>query len=81
MNDVLGALIAAYLLSKTAAAFGGRVLFVTLLGLFSWVVISIPYWNWFGFPTDFIAAEAIDQVVGWSLAGPVLAAIVKPART
>ncbi len=41
----------------------------------------IPYWNWFGFPTDFIAAEAIDQVLGRFLAGLVLAAIVKPART
>ena len=36
------------------------------------------YWNWYGFPTEFEIAEAVDQVVGWFLGGLVLAALVRP---
>ena len=52
-------------------------LFVTLLGVFGFLTISVPYWNWYGFPADFTAAEAIDQSVGWLLAGLVLAGIIR----
>jgi hypothetical protein len=55
-----------------------RVLLVALMGLFGFVSISISYWNWYGFPTDFTVAEAITEVVGWLLAGLVMAAIVRP---
>ena len=77
-SNVLMALLAAFLLSMASGSFGRRVLFVALLGLFSWLSISVSYWNWYGFPTDFSLAEAVDQVVGCFLAGLVLAAIVKP---
>jgi len=76
-TDIAAALIAAILLSQTGAGFLGRVLFVALLGPFSWVTISVPHWNWYGFPSDFTTGEAIDQVVGWFLGGLALAAIVK----
>jgi hypothetical protein len=76
-TDIVSALMAALLLSQVRLGYWGRVLFVTLLGLFAFVTISVPYWNWYGFPTDFTAAEAIDQFAGWFLAGLVLAAIVR----
>lgn len=81
ITDVIAGTIAAFLLTQVVASFGLRVLLVALLGLFSWVEVSLPYWNWYGFPAAFTAAEGIDQVVGWSLAGLVLAAIVKPTRS
>lgn len=79
-TGVLAALIAAILLSQTGGGFLARVVFVTLLGLFSWVTISLPYWNWYRFPQDFTLAEGIDQVAGWFLAGLVLAIVVRPGR-
>jgi hypothetical protein len=78
-TDVLSALLAASLLTSVRAGYWGRVLFVTMLGVFGFVTISLPYWNWYGFPTDFTAAEGIDQVVGWLIAGLILARFV-PAR-
>ena len=54
--------------------------FVAGLGLFAWMVISVPYWNWYEFPLAFTLAEAIDSDVGWLLAGFVIAAIVRPWR-
>ncbi len=76
-TNVVSALLAAILLTSVRSGYWGRVLFVTLLGVFGFLTISVPYWNWYGFPADFTVAESIDQVVGWFLAGLVLAAIVR----
>jgi hypothetical protein len=75
-TDFVAALLAAILLSTVRLGYGGRVLFVTLLGAFAFVTTSVPAWNWDGFPLDFTSAQAMQQVVGWLLAGIVLAAIV-----
>jgi hypothetical protein len=79
-TDILGALLAAILVSQVHGGFLKRVGFVTLLGIFGFVSISVPYWNWYKFPTAFTLAEAIDQVVGWFLAGLVLAAILRTPK-
>ncbi len=76
-TNVVSALLAAFLLTWVRSGYWGRVFFVTLLGVFGFLTISVPYWNWYGFPTEFTAAEAIDQVVGWLFAGLVLAGIVR----
>jgi hypothetical protein len=44
------------------------------------VIISVPYWNWYGFPLDFTGAQALEKIIGWFLAGLVLAAIVWPLK-
>jgi hypothetical protein len=44
------------------------------------VTVIVPYWNWYYFPADFVASEAIEHVVGWFLSGLVLAAIVRAPR-
>jgi len=36
------------------------------------------YWNWYGFPTVFTAAQLADRLIGFVLIGVTLAAIVKP---
>jgi len=76
-TNLVSALLAAFLLTFVRTGYWGRVLFVTLLGVFGFLTISVPYWNWYGFPADFTVAESIDQVAGWFLAGLVLAAIVR----
>src|SRR5262249_62383345 len=51
-TNVVCALLAALLLSQVRpdSSYWGRVAFVTLLGIFGFVTISVPYWNWYGFP-------------------------------
>ncbi len=78
-TNVLGGLIAALLVSLTAAGFVARVLCVMLMGLFAWLAIDVSYWNWYQFPLDFTGAALAEQVVGWLLAGLAIAAIVKPS--
>ena len=76
LSNIFAAWIAAIVVAMISAPFGRRVLVVGLLGLFAWLSISASHWIWYGFPTAFVGAELIDQVVGWLLAGLVIAKIV-----
>lgn len=76
LSNIFAAWIAAIVVAMISAPFGRRVLVVGLLGLFAWLSISASHWIWYGFPTAFVAAELIEQVVGWLFAGLVIAKIV-----
>ncbi|WP_457674153.1 hypothetical protein [Thiolapillus sp.] len=75
MTDLAAGFIAAILLHFTSLGFLGRLLFVTAMGLFSWLTSSLPWWNWYGFPGEMTLAAGIEMIVGWFLAGLVLAAL------
>lgn len=78
--DIAVMLVAAFLLALAAvggATFLTRVLFVGALSLVGWLDIHISYWNWYGFPTDYTLAALVDAVIGYLLAGVVLAWLVK----
>ena len=72
-TNVLCAGIVASVLALGPFGFGRRVRVAALLGLFAWLAINVPYWNWYRFPLDFTLASLIQQVVGWSLAGAAIA--------
>ena len=40
-----------------------------------------PHWNWYGFDSTFTMANVVMDVVGFLVAGLVIAAILKPARS
>src|SRR5262249_53899976 len=49
--DFVIMLIAAMLLAQVMTKrFGGRVLFVTAMGLLPTLGVEVPQWNWYGFP-------------------------------
>lgn len=72
-SGTLAAILLAWVLSLGALAFRTRVLAAGAMGLFAWFAISAPYWNWYRFPASFSIANLIEQVVGWLLAGAVIA--------
>jgi hypothetical protein len=78
LSNVAAALVAAIIVARSSSGFLGRILSVTAMGLFAWLSISVSQWNWYGFPTAFVRAEAIDQVIGWLCGGIAVAVIVKP---
>jgi len=80
-SNVAAALLAAVVLTQVRSGYMGRLLVVTIMGVFGFVSISVSYWNWYGFPVDFTTGEAIMEIVGWFLAGLVLAAVVRPGAT
>ena len=82
-GDVATALLAAVLLAGAGGwlrSFSSRVCFVSLIGLMPFLAINLPYWNWYGFPTTFTVAQLADRLIGFSLIGIVLAAMLKPQK-
>lgn len=72
-SDTLAAGLLAWILTLGTWGFGRRVAVAAAAGTFSWLTISVPYWNWYMFPVDFTLANLVEQVVGWTLAGVAIA--------
>ena len=72
-TDFLSALVAAWVLALGAFGFGKRVMISAALGLFAWLVVAVPYWNWYLFPAGYTFGLLAKFVVGWLLSGAVMA--------
>jgi hypothetical protein len=78
--DILCGLIAAFIISATVASLSARAIMVTLMGIFAWLAVSVPYWNWYRFPSAFTIGEGIDSIIGWLLGGFVIAWLIQRAE-
>jgi hypothetical protein len=79
-----GSLIVAWILVATAGSttFATRTAIVALVGLFAGIIYDLPYWNWYGFPTNYIVAHIATGTITWAIAGIGMAAMIKkPAAT
>jgi hypothetical protein len=72
-TDVFSAIILAWVLSLAPLAFGKRVLAAGMLGLFSWLTVSAPWWNWYRFTDAFTLGSLLEQTIGWFIAGAAIA--------
>jgi hypothetical protein len=79
-STMLAAAVAAYLASLMAGPMMTRAIAVALLALFASLSVGASYWNWYGFPTAFVAAEALTELIGWLLGGLVISRLVPAAR-
>jgi hypothetical protein len=77
--NVLQALLAAWLVSYAASGRGysTRVGIVVLAGVLVAISTNVEYWNWYAFPGNYVAGYMTTQIVGFVLAGFVIAALVK----
>jgi hypothetical protein len=72
-TDFLSALLAAWVLALGAFGFGKRVAISAVLGLFAWMTVALPDWNWYLFPLDYTLGLMAKYVVGWAIAGAAMA--------
>jgi len=72
-SDTLSALALAFLMGLAAFSFMTRLSIALAAAVFAWLSTLVPYWNWYRFPTNFTLAALIEQVIGWLLAGAVMA--------
>jgi hypothetical protein len=80
--DVLSMLVAAFLLARLpATSFLNRLLFVTALAFLPGLRTLIPMWNWYGYPTAYTIAQIGIDVVGFFIAGLILAKMVAQSRS
>jgi hypothetical protein len=77
LSHLLAAVVATFIASLVTGSFWTRMLVVGLLGSFGPLTLGMISWNWYGFPSAFFAAQVVDMVVGWSLAGAVIAALLR----
>ncbi len=74
ITELVEALLAVWLLAQSRMmTFGGRVAFVTAVGIVAGIASNISYWNWWGFPANYTAAYITIKVVGYFLVGIVAA--------
>ena len=80
-SNLLAALVAALAVAGIGArSYGGRVATIFAFGVVAWLSISVSQWTWYGFSTDFLISDLVDQWGGWLLAGLGMAAVMKPRR-
>ena|SRR5436190_9899858 len=77
VSNIAAALVVGMILMLASVSFSRGVTIATLVGLAGWLSINVSYWTWYHFPTNFVTAELIDQIVGWLLAGFVLGFILQ----
>ena len=78
LTELLESLIVVILLLHTwLRGYLARVAFVALAGFMAGITTNIPYWNWYGFPGSYTVAYMTTEIVGYVVAGLVVAAILK----
>lgn len=85
LTDLLGALIASIMLwccvsGSRCCTYMHRVGFVTGFGVFLALMGHVSYYNWMNFEGFYTLMFVVDAIVGWFLAGLIIAAFVKPAE-
>ena len=81
LSNVLAALVAALAVGGLGIrSYGARVGTLFAFGVVAWLSISVSQWTWYGFSTDFLISDLVDQWGGWLLAGLGMAAVLKPRR-
>jgi len=80
-TNIIQIFLAVLLLGQTRIVnFVGRWRFITIAGFLAAISTNISYWNWYGFPGNYTAANIATIAVGFVVAGLVAAAIVKPVQ-
>jgi hypothetical protein len=80
LTEFIEAFIAVWLLAQTRlASFAARIGFVALLGVLAAITTNVPYWNWYGFPSNYTMAYMFSQIIGYLCVGIVAALTMKGA--
>lgn len=71
-TELLESLLAVFLLAQTSiSTFAGRFGFVFVTGILAAIATNVSYWNWYGFPTVYIASYMSIQIIGFICIGVV----------
>jgi hypothetical protein len=55
----------------------GQAAWLAVAGMAAFALKQLPYWNWYGFPSSFVAIEALDLLGRFLIGGLVLGALRK----
>ena len=78
VTQLVEAILVVFLLAQTGiGSFAGRVGFILVAGIFAAIATNVSYWNWYGFPTVYIASYMLIQIVGFFVVGIVAALVLR----
>jgi hypothetical protein len=78
LTEMAEALLLAWLLAQTRlATLASRMGFVIIAAVMAAITTNIPYWNWYGFPSNYTVAYMSIEFVGYLVAGVVIASVLK----
>ena len=81
LGNILNALLAAWLLSiSNIVSFNKRMLFITALGVFSALAVTLPNMIWWGFSNEFTTVCVADLIIGSALAGAAISKIMEEKK-
>jgi len=69
VSDTLAASIVALLMLRAGVGALRGLGTGLAFGVFTWLSLAVPFWNWYRFPAGFIFGTLVEQAVGWALAG------------
>lgn len=77
--DILAALLITGLLMRTAGmSYLGRVMFIVTVALAVGLIAVVPNWVWWHYGTGWTIVGMADILIGWFLAGLVIAKVAAP---
>ena len=77
-TEFLEAILVVFLLTQTGIeSFSGRIGFVFVAGILAAITTNIPYWNWYGFPSNYTAAYMFIEIIGFLCVGLVAGLLLK----
>lgn len=81
ITDFIAALLVIFMLAQSKIrGYGGRLGFIILFAIAAGFVSHVPYSIWWHFPLGYTLVAMADLIIGWFLAGLVIAALIKPRR-
>ena len=76
--ELFGALLMTWLLlGLPGLSYGARVRTVTVAALIAGVLTRLQDWHWWGFSMSYTVVAILDLVIGWFLAGLVIAKVAR----
>ena len=66
------------LLARAAlGTYSKRVAFVVTVGIVAMLATNAPYWNWYGFPTEYTIATMVTGLIGFLIVGLIAGKVLK----
>jgi hypothetical protein len=77
-TNIVQMLLAVFLLGLTSlTGFMARWRFLAVVGLVAAISTNVSYWNWYGFPGNYIVSYIFTVFMGFTIGGAVAAAILR----
>jgi hypothetical protein len=82
VTSIVSAILATWLLmNATLPSYWHRVGFLVVVAVTAGVICHVPDWNWWGFSAGYTAVAFADLIIGWTLAGMVIAKVTASGST